>query len=107
VHTYLWVLLGCLAGAVWLDPVLRLGVLRQGGRLLRAILPVALIFVAWDLAAIAAGHRDFDAHQLIGVWLPGDLPVEELMFFMIVPVCAILAYEAVRQTLDRTGRPRP
>jgi hypothetical protein len=32
--------------------------------------------------------------------LPFDLPVEEVAFFLVVPICAILAYEAVRRTLE-------
>jgi lycopene cyclase domain-containing protein len=103
VYTYLWVLAGCLVCALWLDPVLRLGVFSQVTRLLGTLTPVALIFVGWDLAAIAAGHWSFDPTQLLGVWLPGGLPLEELLFFLVVPVCAILGFEAVRQTLDRLG----
>jgi hypothetical protein len=30
------------------------------------------------------------------VRLPGGIPVEELLFFLVVPVCAVLAFEAVR-----------
>jgi lycopene cyclase domain-containing protein len=95
------VLGGCLAGALWLEPVLKLGVLRQWRRLLLTVLPVALVFVTWDLAAIAAHHWDFDRGQLLGVWLPGGLPIEELLFFLVVPVCAVLGFEAVRAVLAR------
>lgn len=103
-YTYLWVLVGCLACALWLEPVLRLGVFRQVGRLLGTLVPVAVIFVGWDLAAIAAGHWDFDPAQLLDSRLPGGLPIEELLFFLAVPLCAILGFEAVRQTLDRFAK---
>ncbi len=99
--TYLAVLAGCLAGALWLDPVLRLGVLRRWRRLAAAVLPVAAVFVLWDAAAIRAGHWTFDRAQTTGVLLPGRLPLEELLFFLVVPVCAVLGYEAVRQVLAR------
>ena len=33
--------------------------------------------------------------------LPGGLPVEELLFFVVVPVCAVLGFEAVRKVLRR------
>jgi lycopene cyclase domain-containing protein len=96
---YLAVLGGCLAGALWLEPLLRVGVLRRWRRLLLTVLPVAAVFVAWDLAAIAAGHWDFDPGQTTGLVLPFGLPVEELLFFLVVPVCAILGFEAVRRVL--------
>jgi lycopene cyclase domain-containing protein len=99
--TYLAVLAGCAAGALWLEPVLRVGVLRRWRRLLLSVLPVAAVFVAWDLAATHAGHWTFDRGQVIGVALPGGLPLEEVLFFLVVPVCAVLGFEAVRQVLDR------
>jgi lycopene cyclase domain-containing protein len=58
-------------------------------------------FVAWDMAAIAAGHWSYDDSQVVGVWLPGRLPLEELLFFLVVPLCSVLAFEAVRTVLAR------
>jgi lycopene cyclase domain-containing protein len=97
--TYLGVLVGCLAAALWLEPVLRVGVLRRWRRLALTVLPVAVIFIAWDLAAISAGHWTFDPAQILGVRLPGGLPLEEVLFFLVVPVCAVLGFEAVRRVL--------
>lgn len=94
--TYLAVLAGCLACALWLEPVLRVNVLRRWRRLLLTLLPVAVIFALWDVAAIAAGHWTFDPEQTTGILLPGRLPLDELLFFLIVPCCAILGFEAVR-----------
>lgn len=96
---YLAVLVGCLAAALWLEPVLRVNVLRRWRRLLLTLLPVVVVFGAWDLAAIAAGHWSFDPAQTVGVWLPGGLPLEELLFFVVVPLCTVLGFEAVRAVL--------
>jgi lycopene cyclase domain-containing protein len=93
------VLAGCLAGALWLEPVLRVNVLRRWRRLLLTLLPVVVIFAMWDLAAIAAGHWRFDPAQTTGILLPGGLPLDELLFFIVVPLCAVLAFEAVRAVL--------
>jgi lycopene cyclase domain-containing protein len=101
---YLGVLLGCLAGALWLEPILHVGVLRRWRLLLWTLVPVVAVFVAWDVAAIAAGHWTFDPAQTTGVLLPGRLPLEELLFFVVVPVCAILGFEAVRTVLARWRR---
>jgi lycopene cyclase domain-containing protein len=96
---YLFVLAGCLAAALWLEPVLKVNVFRRGRRLLLTVLPVVIVFVLWDLAAIAAGHWRFDPAQTTGIVLPGGLPLDELLFFIVVPVCAILGFEAVRAVL--------
>ena len=98
---YLAVLAGCFAAAVWLEPVLRVNVFRRWRRLALTVLPVAAIFVGWDLLAIAAGHWRFDPAQITGVFLPGELPLDEVMFFLVVPVCAVLGFEAVRAVLRR------
>lgn len=95
--TYVAVLAGCLAGALWLEPILRVGVLRQWRRLVLTIVPVAAVFVVWDLLAIAAGHWTFDPEQTTGVVFPGGLPLDEVLFFVVVPICAILGFEAVRK----------
>lgn len=96
---YLLVLAGCLAAALWLEPVLKVNVLRRWRRLLLTLLPVVAVFVIWDLYAIAAGHWTFDPAQTTGIDLPGGLPVDEVLFFVVVPVCAILGFEAVRAVL--------
>jgi lycopene cyclase domain-containing protein len=96
---YLAVLSGCLAGALWLEPALRVNVLRRWRRLLLTLVPVMAIFAAWDIAAIASGHWSFDPRQTTGILLPGGLPLDELLFFLVVPLCAILGFEAVRAVL--------
>jgi lycopene cyclase domain-containing protein len=98
---YLLVLAGCLAAALWLEPVLKVGVLRRWRRLLLTLVPVVAVFVLWDLAAIAAGHWSFDPAQTTGIVLPGGLPLDEVLFFVVVPVCAVLGFEAVRAVLRR------
>ena len=102
--TYAAVLLGCVLAVAWLEPALKVGVFRQRRRLLITLAVVATVFVAWVLAAVAAGHWSYDPRQVVGVWLPGGLPIEEIAFFLVVPVCAILAFEAVRLVLARRGR---
>ena len=99
--SYLFVLLGCLVAAIWLEPVLKVNVFRRGRRLLLTMLPVVVVFVLWDLGAIAAGHWTFDPAQTTGVVLPGGLPIDEVLFFVVVPICAILGFEAVRAVLRR------
>lgn len=95
--TYLGTLALCLAAAVWLEPVLRVGVARRWRRLAATVLPVAALFLVGDAVAIGAGLWSYDPAQLVGVKLPGGVPLEELLFFLIVPVCVVLGFEAVRK----------
>ena len=59
--TYLLVLLACLLGTLPLEIFLGVRVYRRWRRLVLTLLPVVVIFAAWDVAAIAAGHWHFDA----------------------------------------------
>ena len=70
-----------------------------------ALAPVAAVFVAWDLAATAAGHWSFDPGRVLGAFLPGGLPIEEVLFFLVVPLCSVLGFEAVRSVLADKGEP--
>lgn len=93
---YLLVLGLCLLGAGWLEYAFRTRVLRRWRRLLLTIGPIVAIFGAWDLYAIAADHWRFDPLSVTGITVGAGLPLEELLFFIIVPICVILAFEAVR-----------
>lgn len=92
---YLLVLLGCLLGTAPLEVVLGTRVYARWRRLLLTLAPVLVVFLAWDALAIRAGHWGYDAAQTTGVVF-GNVPLEEVAFFLVVPVCAILTLEAVR-----------
>lgn len=94
--TYL-VLVGlCLLGTLPLELVLRTRVYARPRRWLLALLPGFVIFNAWDVWAIGRGHWRYDPRQISGVTFPGHLPLEEVLFFVVIPTCAILGFEAVR-----------
>ena len=95
--TYLALLAGCLVVTAPLELVLRVRVYARWRRLLMALVPEFTVFVGCVLYAIAAGHWDYSRTRTLGVRLPGGIPVEEVLFFLVVPVCAVLALEAVRK----------
>ena len=95
--TYLALLVGCLVVTAPLEIVLRVRVYARWRRLLIALVPEFVVFVAWVLSAIAAHHWHYSARLTLGVRLPGGMPVEEVLFFLVVPVCAVLTLEAVRR----------
>jgi lycopene beta-cyclase len=98
---YLLLMAACVAVTLPLEVAYRAHVWGRPRRLARVLaVPVAL-FVAWDVVAIARDHWGFNPRYVTGWRLPLDLPVEELVFFVVIPVCAILAYEAVRRSLGR------
>jgi lycopene cyclase domain-containing protein len=80
------------------------GVYRQGWRAARAVLPVALLFVVWDIIAIAADVWTYNPKYLSGIGIPGVIPLEELLFFVVIPICGLLTYNAVDTILKWVRR---
>jgi lycopene cyclase domain-containing protein len=93
--TYLLVLAGCLIGTAPLELWLHTRVYARWRRLLLTLLPVFVVFTVWDVLAIRAGHWAYDPRQTTGIRI-GDVPLEELLFFLVIPTCSVLAIEAVR-----------
>jgi lycopene cyclase domain-containing protein len=95
-YTYLLILLACLVGTTPLEWRLGTRVYARWRRLSVALLPVVVLFGAWDVIAIGDGWWRYDRARIVGVSLPGRLPLEELLFFLVIPTCAVLTLEAVR-----------
>ena len=83
-------------GSFWLEIFLKVGVLRRAKRAVLSILPTALVFLIWDYYAVAKGHWWFDEEQVVGIFAPGRIPLEEFLFFLVVPLAALMTIEAVR-----------
>ena len=82
-----------------LEFVLGARVLRDPRRLVRAMLVPVAAFVLWDIVAIDRGAWWFDSRYVTGWELPFGVPVEELLFFIVIPVVGLLTYEAVHRIL--------
>ena len=102
--SYVAMLAFCLAGTLPLVPAFRLDVLRQPRRLLLTVLLAGTPFLLWDLYATHAGHWWFDAEQTLPPRVAG-IPLEEVGFFVVIPVVSVLTFEAVkvvrRRVVDR------
>lgn len=94
--TYLAVLACCLLGTAPLEVFLHTRVYARWRRLLATLAPPFLLFVLWDVYAISRHQWRFDPKQTIGLLLPGRIPIEEIGFFLVIPIASILAFEAVR-----------
>jgi lycopene cyclase domain-containing protein len=103
-YQYLIVMGGCLAVTLPLE-LLGARVYRQPARLARAVLPVGVVFLAWDALAIAGRVWRYNPRYVTGVRLPFRIPLEELVFFLVIPVCGILTYAGVQAVAGRARRP--
>lgn len=103
---YLMVLGACLAITLPLE-FFGEGVYRQPLRTLRAVTPVLLVFLVWDAVAIAAHIWTFNPQYVTGIEVPGGMPLDEVLFFVVIPLCGLLTYNAVNAMLDRLRQLRP
>lgn len=101
---YLLLMAGCVAATLPLELFLGARVWRRPLRLVASVLPGVVVFSLWDVAAIAHGQWSFNARFVTGWDLPGRLPVEEVVFFAVIPVCALLTFSVVSRVLERWKR---
>jgi len=94
--SYLAMLVATVLGSFWLEIVFKIGVLRRFKRLWLSLIPVAIVFLAWDAYAIAHKQWSFDNKQMLGVVGPLHIPLEEYVFFLVIPIAAIMTLEGVR-----------
>jgi lycopene cyclase domain-containing protein len=93
-----------IAASWWLEFFFRIRVLRRPRLLLSSIVPVAIFFLVWDGFAINQGHWTFDPEQILGIFGVGGIPLEEYLFFLIIPIAVILTLEGVKQILKKAHR---
>ena len=86
-----------MVGSFWLEIFLKVGVLRRIKRVALSILPPAIVFLLWDYYAVTRGHWKFDKEQVVGIYGPAGIPLEEFLFFIVVPLAGLMTIEAVRK----------
>jgi lycopene beta-cyclase len=96
---YLALMGTCLLVTLPLELALGARVYRCPRRLLATLAVVFVVFFSWDAIAIARGTWSFSPEYVTGWRLPLNVPVEEATFFVVIPICALLTYEAVGRLL--------
>ena len=102
--SYVAMLLFVIVGSWWLEFAFKLRVLRRPRILVTAILPVSLFFLMWDAFAINQNHWTFDSGQILGIFGPLNIPLEEYLFFLIIPMAAVLTLEGVKVVMKKVKR---
>lgn len=95
---YLLLMGACVLITLPLELFFRARVYRRWRTVLWALVPVIVVFCLWDVVAIARDHWVYNPRFVTGIHL-GNLPLEELVFFIVIPLCALLSYEAVGTVL--------
>ncbi len=92
---YFIVLALCAAGPAVLSFSKKLNFYRIPMRLVLSVLYPMIIFLVWDIFALQRGHWYFNGEYITGLYI-FTLPVEEILFFIVIPFCALFTWEVVK-----------
>ena len=75
---------------------------RNGRGLAMALAVIVLLFGGWDVWATARGHWSFAPGAVSSVRV-FNLPLEEVLFFVVIPFCVIFTWEAMNYFFPQKG----
>ena len=96
---------GCLVLTLPLEFVFRARVWARLGRYLQALVVPFLLFNFVNEAAVYRRLWSYSPLYTTGVRIPRHYPIEEVVFFLVIPMCAVLTFETARNVYD--GRVPP
>jgi len=93
-YTYFIILAASLAGPLALSFDKKVAFYKKWKYLFPAMLLPAIFYVVWDSWFTSLGVWSFNPEYITGIRLL-NLPVEEVLFFFIVPYCCVFIYECI------------
>jgi len=94
-YTYFLILAASLAGPLGLSFDKKVGFYKKWKYVFPAILFPALFYIAWDIYFTSINVWHFNPEYITGIHI-SNLPLEEVLFFFIVPYCCVFIYECIR-----------
>jgi lycopene cyclase domain-containing protein len=94
-YTYLLILAVSLAGPLFLSFDKKVAFYQNWKYVFPAMIIPAAIYIAWDYWFTTLGIWSFNELYITGIYL-FDLPIEEVLFFFVVPYCCLFIYECIR-----------
>src|SRR5882757_7145558 len=96
-HFTYFLILGCtLAGPLLLSFDKKVAFYKKWKPLFLAMLIPAAIYIAWDIFFTSKGIWSFNEKYYVKELKIFNLPLEEILFFFIVPYCCVFIYECIR-----------
>lgn len=94
-YTYFIILAASLAGPLALSFDKKVAFYTKWRYLFPAMVLPAIFYIAWDSYFVEWDVWSFNEKYITGIkyW---DLPLEEILFFFVVPYCCVFIYECIR-----------
>ena len=94
-YTYFYILAAAFAGPFLLSFDKKVAFYKNWRFLFFATLGPAVFYIAWDMYFTSKGVWGFNEKYITGIKLI-NLPVEEVLFFFVVPYCCVFVYQCIR-----------
>ncbi len=94
-YTYFLILAASLAGPLALSFDKKVAFYKNWKYAFPAMIIPALLYIGWDIYFTEKGVWSFNESYITGIKLY-NLPLEEVLFFFIVPYCCIFIYACIR-----------
>jgi lycopene cyclase domain-containing protein len=94
-YTYFIILAASLAGPLLLSFDKKVAFYTKWKYVFPAMIIPALLYIAWDIFFTGKGVWSFNEKYITGINLY-NLPIEEVLFFFVVPYCCVFIYECIR-----------
>lgn len=98
-YLYFLVLAGSLLFPFLLSFVKGVSYYKNWKPLLISHLSIAIFFCVWDYLFTQMGIWSFNEKYITGVYLT-NLPIEEVLFFIVIPYCCLFIYESIKFHFD-------
>jgi lycopene cyclase domain-containing protein len=92
---YFWIILGTIAGPLALSFDKKVAFYKQFLPVLIAVVCVGIPFLVWDSLFTSRGVWGFTSEYLSKIYI-GNLPIEECLFFLVVPFACVFIYEVLK-----------
>jgi lycopene cyclase domain-containing protein len=94
-YTYFLILAGSIAGPLALSFDKKVAFYTKWKYVFAAMLLPSLFYIVWDIYFTAKSVWSFNENYITGIKI-FNLPVEEVLFFVLIPYCCIFVYECIR-----------
>ena len=95
---YLYLLIASVSGPLFLS-IFFPDVIKNWGKFILSTTLIAAVFLVWDAIFTANGVWGFNDDYILGFSFFG-MPIEEWLFFLIIPFCCVFIYECTNYFLS-------
>ena len=99
-YTYLFINLACIAIPFLASFYSKRPFYKDWKPFFKSNVSIAIIFIIWDYLFTKTGVWGFNDDYLTGLYI-GNLPIEELLFFICIPYACVFAFFALKHLIKK------